>query len=110
MTPELQGEETGMPGTAIAPYAQAAAVVNGDGTVVRSHGVVNVTRQGKGSYTVEVDPSIDMANAVPIAVMRSDGTGMAIFNVHTDNSNTFQLTCHTPQHTTQDAAFHVIVP
>ncbi|MEU7068145.1 hypothetical protein [Streptomyces sp. NPDC046161] len=99
-----------MPGLAIAPYAQAAAVVNGDGTVVRSQGVVNVTRTMKGEYTVEVEPSIDMANAVPIAIMRADGKGMATFCVYTDNSTTFRLTCRDPNHQAQDSAFHVIVP
>ncbi|MDH6629352.1 hypothetical protein M2271_007188 [Streptomyces sp. LBL] len=100
-----------MANTAIAPYAQAAAVVNSDGTVMRSHGVINVERYALGSYSIEVDASIDMANAVPIAVMRAETPlPPAIFYVHSDNSNTFAVMCQHPTKGAQDTAFHVIVP
>src|SRR5690242_5098997 len=54
---------------AIAPYAQAAAVVKGDGTVLRSQGVVDVQRTGVGSYYVKVSNDIEMDKAVPVATL-----------------------------------------
>ncbi|MEU4205895.1 hypothetical protein AB0B79_41105 [Streptomyces sp. NPDC039022] len=50
-----------------APYAQAAAVVNGDGTVARAQGVVEVRRIADGRYSVKVSKDIDLDKAVPLA-------------------------------------------
>ncbi|MGY0067547.1 hypothetical protein ACWZEH_12120 [Streptomyces sp. QTS137] len=58
---------------AITPYAQAAAVVDKDGTVARSHGVVRVERTGTGRYTVTVDSDIALEASVPVATLRGGG-------------------------------------
>lgn len=52
-----------------APYAQAAAVVNADGTVVRSQGVAEVTKPGVGTYCVRLDGEKDVNTLVPTATL-----------------------------------------
>jgi hypothetical protein len=98
-----------MPGTAIAPYAQAAAVVKADGTVERSHGVVNVTRVAAGTYTIEVDASIDVAASVPIATLSTTIGAGAIFATAI-SSNTISVSTLNVPSGSHDWSFNVIVP
>lgn len=55
--------------SASVPYAQAAAVINADGTVQHAHGVVEVRRTADGCYSVEVSPTVDLARGVPLACL-----------------------------------------
>ncbi|MFG2402717.1 hypothetical protein ACGFR8_00020 [Streptomyces brevispora] len=56
---------------AVAPYAQAAAVVNADGTVDRSKGIEAVTKTATGRYCVELeDKSLDVRKVVPTATLQ----------------------------------------
>jgi hypothetical protein len=56
---------------ATAPYAQAAAVVNADGTVDRSKGIQAVTKSATGRYCVELeDKSLDVSKVVPTATLQ----------------------------------------
>ncbi|MEV6982543.1 hypothetical protein AB0M95_14960 [Sphaerisporangium sp. NPDC051017] len=57
-------------GGAQAPYARAAAVVDANGSVVRSKGVTAVRKINTGQYCIEVDPDIDATKAVPVATKR----------------------------------------
>ncbi|MER7394975.1 hypothetical protein ABT381_05620 [Streptomyces sp. NPDC000151] len=50
-----------------APYAQAGAVVNADGTVRRSKGVVSVEKVNPGRYCLKVAPDVDFAKSIPVA-------------------------------------------
>lgn len=60
---------------AYAPYAQAAAEVNANGTVVlKTQSVVKVTRVSAGDYCIELDPEIDRANSIPMATLRRSAT------------------------------------
>ncbi|MEV4739774.1 hypothetical protein [Streptomyces sp. NPDC049555] len=102
-----------MPGTAIAPYAQAAAVVDPNGNVVRSHGVVSVTRVEAGVYDIVVDAGIDLENAVPIAV-GATGTvfGFALVQALDIVGQTFRVVTFAPHRpgAYTDLAFCAIVP
>ncbi|MFF1561747.1 hypothetical protein [Streptomyces sp. NPDC058279] len=54
-----------------APYAQAAAVVNADGSVNRSKGIEAVTHPKTGHYCVELeDKDLDIRNLVPSATLQ----------------------------------------
>ncbi|MDH6580261.1 hypothetical protein [Kitasatospora sp. MAP5-34] len=56
---------------AIAPYAQAAAVVNSDGSVNRSKGIAGVTKPAVGRYCVELeDKEVDVTRLVPVATLQ----------------------------------------
>ncbi|WP_433358753.1 hypothetical protein [Streptosporangium sp. CA-115845] len=57
-------------GGAQGPYARAAAVVNADGSVVRSKGVIDVRRLDAGRYCIKLDADIDATKAVPVATKR----------------------------------------
>ncbi|MGA4988331.1 hypothetical protein [Nonomuraea bangladeshensis] len=58
-------------GGAYTPETRAAAMVNADGTVVRSTGVTNVRKIGTGEYCIELDSDINAAKTVPVATPRS---------------------------------------
>lgn len=58
-------------GGAHTPGARAAAMVNADGTVVRSTGVTSVRKIGTGQYCIALDPDINAAKTVPVATPRS---------------------------------------
>lgn len=59
---------------ATAPYAQAAAVVNANGTVDRSKGIKAVTKPAVGRYCLELeDDSLDVSKLVPIATAQLYG-------------------------------------
>ncbi|MER5326926.1 hypothetical protein [Streptosporangium roseum] len=69
---------TGVAGAAIqavtkatAPYAQAAAVVNSDGSINRAKGIVAVTKPAVGKYCVELeDKELDITRLVPSATLQ----------------------------------------
>ena len=102
-----------MADTAIAPYAQAAAVVKADGTVVRSKNVTEVKKVGNGEYRITVDQDIRLDRAVPIATLnRSADWGGEIFVTTKDTSatdHTFQVLTG-DNGSASDQPFHVIVP
>lgn len=61
------------PGSAkvTAPYAQAAAVVNANGSVNRSKGIEAVTKPAEGHYCVELeDKDLDIRKLVPSATLQ----------------------------------------
>ncbi|MFE6662985.1 hypothetical protein ACFVFH_05385 [Streptomyces sp. NPDC057697] len=98
---------------AFAPYTQAAAVVNKDGSVVRSKAVTEVKKVGKGDYRIIVDADIPLGRAVPIATLnRSAHWGSEIYVKTTDTSgsdHTFQVLTGVDG-AASDQPFHVIVP
>ncbi len=54
-----------------APYAQAAAEVNANGSVNRSKGIESVTKPAVGQYCVELeDKDLDITKLVPTATMQ----------------------------------------
>ncbi|MFC4014643.1 hypothetical protein ACFOY2_45985 [Nonomuraea purpurea] len=57
-------------GGASGPGVRAAAVVNADGTVVRSKGVVGVRRIAVGQYCIRLDSDINAASTVPVATVQ----------------------------------------
>ncbi|WP_405148740.1 hypothetical protein OG589_12175 [Sphaerisporangium sp. NBC_01403] len=69
---------TGIAGAAIpavtratAPYAQAAAVVNSDGSINRAKGIKAVTKPAVGHYCVELeDTDLDITKLVPVATLQ----------------------------------------
>lgn len=54
--------------SAIAPYAQAAAAVRADGTLLRAHGIQQVIPKGPGNYWIKVDGTVRLDRSVPVAV------------------------------------------
>lgn len=68
-----------------APYARAAAVVNADGSLVRSKGVISVTRVSTGAYCVLLeDARIDANDTAPIATARAGATWTVIIRTPAD--------------------------
>ncbi|MEV5273436.1 hypothetical protein ACWDMR_31185 [Streptomyces althioticus] len=58
-------------GSSQAPYLQAGALVEADGTVVHSKGVASVTASGH-VYCVEIsDPDVDLSRAIVTATPRN---------------------------------------
>jgi hypothetical protein len=56
---------------ATAPYAQAAAVVNADGSINRAKGIKAVTKPAVGQYCVELeDKDLDITKLVPSATLQ----------------------------------------
>ncbi|MEV7966905.1 hypothetical protein AB0O34_13110 [Sphaerisporangium sp. NPDC088356] len=56
---------------ATAPYAQAAAVVNSDGSINRAKGIKAVTKPAVGQYCVELeDKDLDVTKLVPSATLQ----------------------------------------
>ncbi|MFD9357242.1 hypothetical protein [Streptomyces sp. NPDC060031] len=54
-----------------APYAQAAAVLNADGSVNRSKGIERVTKPAEGQYCIELeDKSLDINKLVANATLQ----------------------------------------
>ncbi|MDH6114072.1 hypothetical protein P3T36_002893 [Kitasatospora sp. MAP12-15] len=70
----VAGAASPAPTKATAPYAQAAAVVNADGTIDRSKGVAAVTKVATGRYCVELeDKTLDVSKLVPVATLQLYG-------------------------------------
>ncbi|MEV7013557.1 hypothetical protein [Streptosporangium sp. NPDC051022] len=102
-------------GGAQAPYARAAAVVNADGTVVRSKGVTEVRRLGVGRYCLKLDSDIDATKAVPVATKRWGAPWNSSVFVDADASACGAAAHHVfvgagNNGAGADVAFHVIVP
>lgn len=67
----VAGAATGTGTKATAPYAQAAAVVNADGSINRSKGIAGVTKPAVGRYCVELaDKELDVTRLVPVATLQ----------------------------------------
>uniref|UniRef100_UPI003F4998D2 hypothetical protein n=1 Tax=Streptomyces chartreusis TaxID=1969 RepID=UPI003F4998D2 len=101
-----------MPGTAIAPYAQAAAVVNANGSVDRWYGVTNVEKGPLGVYVVEFDSSVDVANSVAIATPLSGASGKSVPILCLVPASGNEIHVHIQEHGkgASDYPFHIIVP
>ncbi|MFF0967907.1 hypothetical protein ACWDQO_16715 [Streptomyces sp. NPDC003703] len=102
-----------MAGTVIAPYAQVAAVVNKDGTVVRSKGVVEIKRTGAGRYSITVSDDIALDKSVPIVSLRQDADWGSEIYTRVPNGADVDLTFSVltgVNGTATDEPFHVIVP
>ncbi|MET9674644.1 hypothetical protein ABZY68_16330 [Streptomyces sp. NPDC006482] len=58
-----------------APYAQASAQVNRDGTRVQSKGIKSIAHPQDGAYCVTFDDAtrIDVSRSTPVATLASDG-------------------------------------
>ncbi|GAA1239940.1 hypothetical protein GCM10009665_33500 [Kitasatospora nipponensis] len=68
---DAAGAATGTGTKVTAPYAQAAAVVNSDGSINRSKGIAGVTKPAVGRYCVELeDKSLDVTRLVPVATLQ----------------------------------------
>ncbi|WP_147339502.1 hypothetical protein [Actinomadura spongiicola] len=61
-------------GGASAPEVRAAAIVNADGSVVRSRGVTGVRKIATGQYCVRMDDDIDASRVVPVASVQWSST------------------------------------
>ncbi|MEU7856060.1 hypothetical protein [Nonomuraea sp. NPDC049141] len=60
-----------MPTKVTAPYAQAAAVVNADGSINRAKGIAAVTKPATGRYCVELaNKELDVTRLVPSATLQ----------------------------------------
>ncbi|GAA2857579.1 hypothetical protein GCM10010517_15950 [Streptosporangium fragile] len=57
-------------GGASGPGVRAAAVVNADGSVVRSKGVTIVRKIATGQYCIRLDSDVNAATTVPVATVR----------------------------------------
>ncbi|MGV9779195.1 hypothetical protein [Streptosporangium sp. NPDC003464] len=102
-------------GGAQAPYARAAAIVNADGTVVRSRGVIDVRKIGTGRYCIQLDADIDATKAVPVATKRWGAPWNASVFVTDDATECGNAARHVfvgtgNGSTGADVPFHVIVP
>lgn len=99
--------------TAFAPYAQAAATVRKDGTIVRSKNVTNVTRDATGKYFITVDSSISAAKSVPQgSIDRPASWGSEIYvglPSSPPDDHTFQVWTGVNAEAS-DQPFHFIVP
>ncbi|MEU4834782.1 hypothetical protein [Streptosporangium sp. NPDC023615] len=66
-----KGTGAAVPIKVTAPYAQAAAVVNADGSLNRAKGINAVTKPGVGQYCVELeDKDLDITKLVPSATLQ----------------------------------------
>lgn len=99
-----------------APYARATAIVNADGTIVRSSGVEAVTKIATGQYCVRLDPRINATEAVPVASLSGGADWSAIIHVATTASACGDAARHVLLYTGRstggyaDQPFRVIVP
>lgn len=71
----------------IAPYAQAAAQVNANGTITNSKNVTSVTKVATGKYCVQLHSDVSAARAVPIATLRSSADWRSEVFTNIDSSN-----------------------
>jgi hypothetical protein len=96
---------------------RAAAIVNADGSVVRSKGVVGVRKIAIGQYCIRLDSDINVATTVPVATVQwvSANWGTSI-HVRPDNA----ASCGDVRDVfvgtgvagtgARDTGFHLIVP
>ncbi|MEU8251589.1 hypothetical protein [Nonomuraea sp. NPDC048916] len=102
-------------GGASGPGVRAAAIVNADGSVVRSKGVTAVRKIAIGQYCIRLDSDINAANTVPVATSQwtSAPWDSSIFvrydgNPCGDSRDVFVGTGTASG--ARDTGFHVIVP
>ncbi|MBB2912677.1 hypothetical protein FHS43_003960 [Streptosporangium becharense] len=101
-------------GGASAPHIRAAAIVNSDGSVVRSKGVTGVRKIATGQYCVRLDSDINARATVPVATSQwtSAPWDSSIFVRHDDNCNDHRdiFVGTGTAAGARDTGFHVIVP
>lgn len=79
--------DAAMAAPAYAPHARAAALINRDGTISKSVGVVGVAKPAVGEYCVQLDRRIDATEAIPQATLDSSASwGSEIF-IYRDSSS-----------------------
>nr|WSS66242.1 hypothetical protein OG284_35965 [Streptomyces sp. NBC_01177] len=69
------GSANAVPDTMDAPYAQAAARVNGDGAILASKGIDTVVRPHLGAYCVSFTKNLDLSQTAPQATVESADFG-----------------------------------
>ncbi|MFE7113229.1 hypothetical protein ACFU98_27990 [Streptomyces sp. NPDC057575] len=100
---------------ATAPYAQAAAVVEANGSADRSKGIEQVTKPSTGHYCVQLEDNLDIRKLVPTATLQyrafDYGVRIAMYPNGTcgNRSDTFLVITGTPG-TYADAGFSIVVP
>ncbi|GII65606.1 hypothetical protein Skr01_56910 [Sphaerisporangium krabiense] len=101
-------------GGASAPKIRAAAIVNGDGSVVRSKGVTGVRKIATGQYCIRLDSDINAQATVPVATSQwtSAPWDSSIFVRHDSNcGDARDIFVGTGTASgARDTGFHVIVP
>ncbi len=101
-------------GGARAPCARAAAIVNADGSVLRSTGIVAVRRVSEGNYCIDLDDDINAAKAVPVATPRAGAPWDTIVLVEDstmcgDTTKSFRVATGKTSGGFRNAQFHVVV-
>jgi len=104
------------PTKATAPYAQAAAVVNADGSINRAKGIAAVTKPATGRYCVELaDKDLDVTKLVPSATLQYTSFEYGIrVSMWPDpvcgtRSDTFLVITGKPN-VWEDRAFSIVIP
>jgi hypothetical protein len=102
-------------GGASGPGVRAAAIVNANGSVVRSKGVTAVRRIAVGQYCIRLDSDINATNTVPVATTQWTGApwDSSIFIRHDGNACGDVRDVFVGTGTAagaRDTGFHVIVP
>jgi hypothetical protein len=102
-------------GGASGPGVRAAAIINADGSVVRSKGIVGVRKIATGQYCIRLDSDINAATTVPVATSQwtSAPWDSSIFVRYDGNSCGDARDVFVGTGTAsgaRDTGFHVIVP
>ncbi|GAA3704036.1 hypothetical protein GCM10022224_082080 [Nonomuraea antimicrobica] len=102
-------------GGAQGPGVRAAAVVNADGSVVRSKGVTGVRKLATGRYCIELDSDYDASRSVPVATKRWGAPWNSTVFVNANTTDCGSAERHVFVAGGNDGAgadlpFHVIVP
>ncbi|MFI6927207.1 hypothetical protein ACIBIZ_45240 [Nonomuraea spiralis] len=102
-------------GGAQGPGVRAAAVVNANGSVVRSKGVTGVRKLSTGQYCIELDSDYDAARSVPVATKRWGAPWGSTVFVDADTTACGSADRHVfvaggNNGANADLPFHVIVP
>ncbi|MEV4558265.1 hypothetical protein AB0K51_14915 [Kitasatospora sp. NPDC049285] len=112
----VAGAATGTGTKVTAPYAQAAAVVNSDGSINRSKGIAGVTKPAVGRYCVELeDKALDVTRLVPVATLQYTSFEYGIrISMWPDpvcgtRSDTFLVITGKPG-VWEDQAFSIVIP
>jgi hypothetical protein len=94
----------------IAPYAQAAAVVKADGTILRAHGIQQVIPKGSGHYWIKVDSRVRLDRSVPVATPSHGAPwGSSAFIDVLSTEGVIRVLIQTINGGT-NAPFHLVVP
>jgi hypothetical protein len=103
---------------ALAPYAQASAQINADGTRAQSKGIKSSTKVATGIYCVTFDDAtrIDVSRSTPVATLITSGGPQYAINLRTTPSPECgnaadTVTVYTGERNLQvDAPFMLLVP